>query len=58
MSDGDDDQPPQDGRERPRSRSRDRVHPHAQAPQESRIQPVVIQEPVTVPDEDPAVVSP
>ena len=28
MSDGDDDQPRQDGRQRQRCRSRDRVHPH------------------------------
>ena len=54
MSDGDDDQP-QDGRQRQRSRSRDRVHPHAQAPQEPQIQPMVIQEPLTVLDEDPAI---
>ena len=58
MSDGDDDQPPQDGRQRQRTRSRDRVYLHAQAPQEPRFQPMVIQEPVTVPDEDPAVVNP
>ena len=58
MSDGDDDQPPQDGRQRRRSRSRDPVHPHAQAPQVSTFQPTVIQELVTVPDEDPAVVNP
>ena len=48
-------------RQRQRSRSRDRVHPHAQAPQAPQvpqIQPMVIQEPVTVPDEYPAVVSP
>ena len=59
MSDGDDDQPSQDGRQRQRSRSRDRAHPHAQAPQAPqapKTQPMGIQEPVTVPDEDPAAV--
>ena len=33
MSDGGDDQPPQESRRRERSRSRVRVHPHAQVPQ-------------------------
>ena len=59
MSEGDDDQPPQDGRQR--QRSRDQVHPHAQAPQAPQvpqIQPMVIQELVTVLDEDLAVVNP
>ena len=44
---GEDDQSPQDGRQRQRSRSRDRVHPHAQTPQtpqEPQIQPMVIQD--------------
>ena len=56
MSDDDDDQSPQDGRQRQRSRSRDRAHPYAQAPQTPPvppIQPMVIQEPATEPDEDP-----
>ena len=51
MSDGEDDQPPQDGRQRQRSRSRDRAQ---QVPQ---IQPKVIQEPDTASDEDSAVVN-
>ena len=42
LSDGDDDQPPQDARHRQRSTSRDRQHRHAQAPQEPRFQPLVI----------------
>ena len=61
LSDNDYDQSPQDGRQR--SRSRDRVHPSAQAPQTPPIQvpqtppvppiqPMVIREPFTVPDED------
>ena len=58
LSDGDDDQPPKDGRQRQRSRSRDRVHPPAQAPQEPQVQPVVIQEPADEPDEDLAGVNP
>ena len=58
MSDSDDDQPSQDGTQWQRSISRDRVHPHVQAPQEPRVQPMVIQEPATVPDEDPTVVNP
>ena len=56
MSDDDDDQSPQNGRQRQRSRSRDRVHPYALAPQAPPvppIQPMVIQEPATEPDEDP-----
>ena len=52
VSDNDDDQSPQDGRQRQRSRSRDRVHPPAQAPQVPPIQPMDIQEPFTVLDED------
>ena len=47
-----------DGRQRQRSRSCDRVHPHAQAPQEPQVQPMVIQEPADEPDEDPAGVNP
>ena len=52
LSDGEDDPPPQDGSQRPRSTSRDRAHAHAQAPQLPQILFVVIQEPVTVSDED------
>ena len=54
MSDGDDDQPPQDGRQRQkqRSRSRERVHPHAQVPRVSQIQPMFNPEPDDVSDED------
>ena len=51
----DDDLSPQDGRQRQRSRSSDRVHPYAQAPPTPRvpqIQPMVIQQPFTVSDED------
>ena len=58
ISDGDDDQPPQTGRQRQRSRSRERSYPHAQVPQEPQVQPLIIQEPVTDPDEDPTVVNP
>ena len=58
MSDGDDDQPPQTRRQRQRSRSRERPYPHAQVPQELHVQPMIIQEPVTDPDEDPTVVNP
>ena len=58
MIDGDDDQPPQDGRQRQRSRSRDRVHPHAQAPQDPQVQPMIIPELVTDPDEVPRDVDP
>ena len=61
--DDDDNQSPQDEGQRQRSRSRDRVHPYAQAsqtppipvpqtPPVPPIQPMVIQEPFTVPDED------
>ena len=63
MSDDDDDQSPQDERQRQRSRSRDRANTYAHAPQTPPIpapqtqlvppvQPMVIQEPFTVPDED------
>ena len=45
MSAGEDDQPPQDGRQRQRSRSRERVHPHVQVPQKPQIQPMVTPEP-------------
>ena len=58
MSGGVDDQPPQTGRQRQRSRSRERSHPHAQVPQEPQVQPMIIREPVTDPDEDPSVVNP
>ena len=58
MSDGDDDQPPQTGRQRQRSRSRERSYPHAQVPQRLEVQPMMIQEPVTDPDEDATVVNP
>ena len=54
MSDGDDDQPPQDGRQRQkqRSRSRERVHPHAQVARVPQIHPMVNTEPDDVSDED------
>ena len=55
MTDGDDDQPPQTGRQRQRSSSRERSYPHAQVPQGPQVQPMIIQEPVTDPDEDPTV---
>ena len=58
MSDGDDDQPPQTGRQRQRSRSRERSYHHAQVPPEPQAQPMIIQEPVTDPDEAPTVVNP
>ena len=58
MSDGDDDQPPQTGRQRQRSRSSERSYPRAQVPKGLQVQPMIIQEPVTDPDEDPAVVIP
>ena len=58
MSDGDDDQPPPTGRQRQLSRSRERSYPHAQVPQGPQVQPVIIREPVTEPDEDPTVVNP
>ena len=58
MGDGDDGQPPQDGRQRRRSRSRDRVYPHAQAPQEPQVQHKIIEEHVDEPDEDPAGANP
>ena len=58
MSDGDDDQPPQTGRQRQRSRSRERSYRHAQVPQGPHVQPTIIQDPVTDPDEDPTVVNP
>ena len=49
---GDDDQPPQEERQRRRSRSRERVHPHAQVPQGSQTQHMVIPEPDDVSDKD------
>ena len=52
MSDGDDDQPPQEERQRRRYRSRWRVHAHARAPQEPQTQPVVTPEADEVSDED------
>ena len=53
MSDGDDDQPPQDERLRELSRFRDRVHLHAQVPQVPQIQPKVTPKPDDdVSDED------
>ena len=58
MSDGDDDQTPQTTTQRHRSRSRERSYPHAQVPQGPQVQPMIIQEPVTDPDEDPTVVNP
>ena len=58
MSDGDDDQPPQTGRQRQRSRSRERSYPHAQVLQGPQVQHMIIHEPVTDPDEDPTVVNP
>ena len=59
MSDGDDDdQPPQTGRQLQRSRSRERSYHHAIVPLEPKAQPMIIQEPVTDPDEDPTVVNP
>ena len=58
MSDGDDDQPPQSGRQRQQSRSRDRAHLHAQVPQVPQPQHMVTQEPDTVSVEDSAVVNP
>ena len=36
----------------------ERSYPHAQVPQGPQIQPMIIQEPVTDPDEDPTVVNP
>ena len=57
MCDGDDDQPPQDEGQRHRSRSRERSYPHALVPQERQVQPMIIPEPVTDPDEDPTVVN-
>ena len=57
MSDGDDQQPPQEERQRERSRSRERVHPHAQVPQVPQIQHMVTPELVHVPDEDFTIVS-
>ena len=58
VSDGDDDQPPQNWRQRQQSRSRDPVYPHAQMPQVPQVQPMVIQESVTDPDEAPTVENP
>ena len=58
MSDGDEDQPPQSGRQRQQSRSRERSYPHAQVPQGPQVQPVIIHEPATDPDQDPTVVNP
>ena len=59
MSDGDDDQPPQDERQRDRSRSRERVHPHVQVPQELKIQPILTPEPDDeISDEDLTLVNP
>ena len=52
MSDGDDDQPPQDERQRELSVSRERVHLRAQVPQEPQIQLMVTPEPADKPDED------
>ena len=58
MSDGDDDQPPQPRRQRQRSRSHERSYSHAQVPEGPQVQPTIIQELVTDPDEDPTVVNP
>ena len=58
MGDGDDDQPPQDERQRELSRFRDRVHLHAQVPQVPQIQPMVTPEPADKPDEDSTDVNP
>ena len=44
VSDGEDDQPPQDRRQRHRSRSRERIQLHVQVPQEPLIQRMVISE--------------
>ena len=41
-----------DRRQRERSRSHERVYPHVQVPQVPQIQSMIIQEPVTVSDED------
>ena len=45
MNDGDDDQPPQEERQRGQSRSGERIQPHAQVPQEPQTQPLVNPEP-------------
>ena len=45
-------------RQRQRSRPRERASPHAQAPQVPQAQPMINQEPVKVPDEDPTIVNP
>ena len=58
MSDGDDDQPPQDERRRERFRSRERVHPHAHVPQAPHIQSMDTPEPDDKLDEDFAAVNP
>ena len=58
MSDGDDDQPPQTEKQQQRSRSRERSYPHAQVSLGPQVQLMIIQEPVTDPDEDPTVVNP
>ena len=58
ISDGDDDQSPQTGRQRQWSRSRERSYPHAQVHHRPQVQPMTVQEPVKDPDEDPTVVNP
>ena len=58
MSDGDDDQPPQEVRQRERSRSRKRVRPHAQLLQDPRSQLMVTPESDDVSDEDFTAINP
>ena len=59
ISDGEDDQPPHEERQRERSRSHERVYPHVQVPQVPQIQPRVTPEPDDdVSDEDFTAVNP